>query len=275
MNWFESLIYGLVSGITEFLPVPSLTHQKILAQLFGVSGNDPVCDLVVHISMLLALLLSTRRFLLRLRRERLVAQRVKRRSNGADVRASFDNRLIRGAIVPMLLIMLLLIFTRSWAQKPLVVMCFTVVNGLILFIGERMPHANKDSRHMSLLDAIAFGFFSALCVLPGISRIGASQTYATIRGADKQHSINWAFVLGFPALLLLCVFDIVAMISGGAAHVRMATVFGYFMIAFGALAGTYLCTAFLRKAMGRVSNSLFAYYSWGIALFSLVLYLIS
>jgi undecaprenyl-diphosphatase len=275
MNWFESFIYGLVSGITEFLPVPSLSHQKILSQLFGVSGNDPVCDLIVHISMLLALLLSTHRLLLRLRRERLVAQRSRRRSNGTDIRASFDNRLIRGAVVPMLLVMLILIFTRAWTAKPLVVIGFTALNGILLFLGERLPHANKDSRHMSILDAVVFGIFGALSVFPGISRIGASQTYATMRGAEKQHSMNWALVLSIPALLILCVFDVVAVISGIAPVQKMATFFGYVMVAIGAFIGTYLCTAFIRKAIGRLNSAVFAYYCWGIALLLLVLYLIS
>ena len=58
MNWLQSLIYGLISGLTEHLPVSSLAHQRILHSLFGVSQSDPICDLLVHLAVLFAVFFS-------------------------------------------------------------------------------------------------------------------------------------------------------------------------------------------------------------------------
>ncbi len=275
MNWFEGFVYGLVSGLTELLPVSSQAHQQILLFLFGAETSAPISNLVVHIAMAFALYFGTRPYVGRLMRERKAIARRKRRGGAGDFRIVYDLRLIRGAIFPLLIFMLALIFTRNWVNNLLIVAGFSVVNGIIIYAAERFPHGNKDSRHVSLLDAIVYGFFGALSVFPGISRVGASQTYATMRGVDRQQSMNWVMVLSMPALLLLCIFDIVAIVTVGRTVAGFSIIFGYITAGVGAFAGMYLSVILLRKAVNRLNMAAFAYYSWGTALFLLVLYLIS
>ena len=275
MNWLEGFIYGFVSGITELLPVSSQAHQQILLKLFGVDGTASISNLIVHISMILALYIGSKRYISRLIREQKAVQRRKRRGGNVDVRSTYDLRLIRSAIFPLLLLMLLLIFTRSWAGNILLIAGFSVLNGILVYAAERVPHGNKDSRHVSTMDAVAFGFFGALSVLPGISRVGASQSYATMRGVDRQQSINWAIVLSIPALLVLCIFDIAAIVSGSTAVNSFGVIAGYFTAGIGAFLGMYISVVVLRKAIARMNGAGFAYYSWGIGLFALILYLIS
>lgn len=275
MNWLEGFLYGLVSGLTELLPVSSQAHQRILLQLFGVDGVAPISNLIVHISMVIALYFGCKRYIARLIREQKALQRRKRRGGNMDVRSTYDLRLIRSAIFPLLLLMLLLIFTRSWAENILLIAGFSVLNGILLFAAERVPHGNKDSRHVSTMDAVVFGVFGAFSVLPGVSRVGASQSYATMRGVDRQQSLNWATVLSIPALLLLCIFDIVSIASGSGGGNSFSVIAGYITAGIGAFIGMYLSVILLRKAIGRMNGASFAYYSWGIGLFSLILYLIS
>lgn len=275
MNWLEGLIYGFVSGITELLPVSSQAHQQILLKLFGIDGTAPVSNLIVHISMAIALYFGSKRYIARLIREQKAVQRRRRRGGNTDVRSTYDLRLIRGAIFPLMILLLLLIFTRSWVSNILLIACFSILNGILVFVAERAPHGNKDSRHMSIMDAVFFGVFGALSVLPGISRVGASQFYATMRGADRQQSMNWAIILSIPAVLLLCVFDIVSIASNRMPINSFGVIAGYVTAGIGAFLGMYISVVLLRKAIGRMNNASFAYYSWGIGLFALILYLIS
>ena len=128
---------------------------------------------------------------------------------------------------------------------------------------------------MSILDAIVFGILGALSAFPGISRVGISMSYATMRGADKQQAINWCQVLSIPAILLLIVFDIVGIAGGLPPAGGLASVFGYIMAAIGSFTGTYLCVFFIRTVISRANAAGFAYYSWGMALLVFILYLIS
>lgn len=275
MNWFEGFIYGIVSGLTELLPVSSQAHQQILMFLFGAEASAPINNLIVHIAMVIALYFGTRPYVGRLVREQKAIARRKRRGGAGDIRIMYDLRLIRAAIFPLMLFMLALILTRNWVNNLLIVAGFSVLNGILVYAAERFPHGNKDSRHVSLLDAVAYGFFGALSVFPGISRVGASQAYATMRGVDRQQAMNWAMVLSMPALLLLCIFDIVAVSAVGRTAVNLAAVFGYVTAGIGAFVGMYISVILMRKAVNRMNMSAFAYYSWGTALFLLVLYLIS
>ena len=59
MKFLESLFYGFVSGLAEFLPISSSAHQSIINTLFGASYIDPVRNLFVHIAILIALYLGT------------------------------------------------------------------------------------------------------------------------------------------------------------------------------------------------------------------------
>lgn len=274
MNWLEGFIYGLLSGFTEILPVSSQAHQNILMHLFGMKQSDPVANLIVHIAVLLALLIGCRGMLFRLRREQKNMQRGRRR-HSADIRSSYDLRLLRTAVVPTMLFMLLLIVTRNWKDNSLLIALFSVLNGLIIFLAERFPHGNKDSRHVSILDAIIFGTVGALSVLPGVSRIGTSQAYATVRGVDRQQSHSWAMILSIPALFMLCIFDIVGIAGGIGGAQSFSLIAGYILAGIGAFVGAYLCIFSIRTVINRINMAGFAYYSWGVALFIFVLYLIS
>ena len=128
---------------------------------------------------------------------------------------------------------------------------------------------------MSVLDAIVFGLSGALAVFPGMSRIGTSVSYAKMRGANKQQALNWALVLSIPALLILCVFDIVDIIAINGITTNFSVILGYFTAGFGAFMGTYLCVFFIKALLNRSGATFFAYYSWGLSLLVFALYLVS
>lgn len=274
MNWIQGFLYGLISGITEILPVSSQAHQRILLQIFGQVRN-PIMNLVVHIFALLALYIGCRSHLARMHRDQKAFSSRKHRSHHTEIKNIYDLRMIRTSMIPMLLGMLALVFTRTWAESNLLIALFCLVGGIILFISERFPQGNKDSRHMSVLDAVIFGLTSALAVFPGISRIGTSMSYATMRGVNKQQSLTWALLLSIPALLVLCVFDVVDIVTARGLVTSFSVIIGYFTAGFGAFIGTYLCVFFIRTLLNRSGTSVFAYYSWGLALLAFTLYLIS
>lgn len=274
MNWIEGLVYGFISGITEFIPASSQAHQRMLLQIFGAE-RDPVANLIVHISALLALYLCCRSVITRMRREQRLLSGGRRRSNNTDIKTLYDIRLIRTALVPMLLAMLALVFTRKWAENNVLISLFALLSGIVIFISERFPHGNKDSRHMSVLDAILFGITGALSVFPGMSRIGTSTSYAAMRGVSKQQAFNWALLLSIPALIILSIFDVVDIVTSGGLLINWTVIIGYVTAGLGAFIGAYICVFFIRALISRSGTVVFAYYSWGVALLMFLMYLIS
>lgn len=271
MNWFECIIYGLVSGFSEFIPVSASAQGQILQQLFGATGNDAVRDLLIHIFALIAFLIAWRNPLEAFRQNAYLAQR--RSRYGRRNRENSDTRFVRSCTVPMLLIMLLCFYFKG--QKSLTTTAVVLfINGIVLYLPERMLRGNKSARGMSALDAWIVGAVGALSVIPGFSRVGLSLSASQILGADKKHSMNWAYMLCVPALLLLIGADLVAIVFGGQSLQLSTGFFGYLLISFFSFAGSYLSMYLMQNIILHRSMSAFAYYSWGSALFAFILYLL-
>ena len=263
MNWLESILYGLITGIAEFLPIPARAHQQIFTHLAGTGSAAPLCDLMVHIALLLALYTSGGSIFTSLRRDRRTLR------SPRHIQGRIITRLVKTAAVPMIVLLLFYPALGHIGDSFPALSVLLILNGMILFIPNFMLHGNKDARSMSVLDSLLIGFFGGLSVFSGISRVGAATSIAAARGADKQHAFHWALLLSFPALVVLIGFDLLNIISNGLS----ANFFLCILAAVGAYIGGYFSIKLMRTALCRLDYSGFAYYSWGTALFTFILYL--
>ena len=276
MSLIESLFYGFISGVTEFFPISSRAHQALLRYIFGADTRNSLQELLVHIGLLLALFVGCRDVLNRLRREqKSISVSRRRRSRSLDVRSLYDLRLLKTATFPLLIGLLLYVVVGKWKDNLLTVMCFLIVNALVLLFAEHIQHGNRDSRTMTGLDGIMMGILGALSSFPGISRTGIVSAYATARGADNQNAVNWAILLGIPAIIFAACYDVVLIFSVGAGAISFPVIISCILSGIGAFAGGYAAISMLVSILNHAGYSPFAYYSIGAALFSFVLYLIT
>lgn len=273
MSLLQSIIYGLISGLSEFLPVSSQAHQGLFMQMFGIDRREPIRDILVHIALIFVLLSSSRNIFSTMRREKRLAARTKR--GNREARGLYDERLVKTAAFPLIAGLLLYLASGKLESSPAYLALFFLLNGIILFVPEHMRQANKDARSMTGLDAILIGISGALSAFPGISRVGATTSVAVARGADKEKALNWSLLLSIPALALFLVFDIIHLISYGVGVISFPVIAGYILSAVAAFASGYIGITLMRFLTVRTGYSGFAYYSWGAALFSFVLYLIT
>ena len=206
MDVLKNLIYGFVSGITEFLPVSSTAHQGLLRYIFGIDTRDSLQNLLVHIGVVLAVIIGYRETVLRLYREQKVVSSG-RRKRSTDNKTAYELRLINTATIPLIVCSILYFATYQWENNLLIIMAFLLLNGIVLLLADHAPLGNKDARTMTGLDSIIIGVLGALSALPGISRTGIVTSYTTLRGADRQHSISWAVILVLPAMAFSILFD--------------------------------------------------------------------
>jgi len=274
MQILENLIYGFVSGITEFLPVSSHAHQGLFRYLFGISTRDSLQNLLVHIGVVLSVFVCFGEFTLRLYREQKRTSR-RRRSRSLDNKATYDLKLIKTAAVPMVIGSILYFATQKWENSLLAIMAFLMLNGIILLLAEHAPQGNKDARTMTGLDGIIIGILGAFSAFPGVSRTGIIVSYASLRGADKQYSIPWAVILTLPAMLFAIFFDFYGMFSFGLGTLTFVGFIGCILSGIAAFCGGYIGIYVLQSILRHSGFSGFAYYSIGASLLSFILYLIT
>lgn len=276
MSFLKSIIYGFISGLGEILPVSAKAHQALLRYMFGVQTRVPILDLLVHIGILIAIIFSFRDVIARLSREqRLSATSRRRKSQPLDNRSYFEWRLIRTATFPLFIVSALYFATSAFEAELLKLVLFSVLNAAVLLLADHTSRGNRDARTMSGLDGIVMGVLGALSVLPGISRTGIISSYIAIRGADHEYTVNWAVILGIPAMIFLIIFDIVSLITIGFGAITFAILAGYIFAGVFAFVGCYVGISLLKMFLSQSGYSKFAYYSIGVALFSFILYLLT
>lgn len=268
MNWLQSFIYGLISGLSEIVPVSAAAHQELLFKLFGQDRPDPLLNFLVHISVLVAIYFNCRNHINQLLR----SVSSSKRGRGPQT-ADYETRFVKtGSIfLVVAIIAFTYIFKTTNSLAKVAVLC--LVNGLILFISGRSLQGNKTARHLSSLDAAATGVLGALSVLPGLSRIGIGVSYTVLRGSDRQAAFNWALIMSIPAVAALTLMDLISMFAGMEV-LSFGIYLGYVLSMVSAYVGTTLAILLMRFVVVRNGVSGFAYYSWGAALFAFILYLI-
>lgn len=276
MNFFECIVYGVVSGLTEIFPVSSQANQMVMRHLFGVPQKEPIRDLLVHIAIFIGIILACRGMFTKIRREQVMAYRMRR--NPSQVRALkgvYDVRLVRTAVPIMVIGMFAnLLFTDFYDRRPLFALVL-LVNGALTLIPTFMHQGNKDARIMTRGDSMLIGFAAACSAIPGISRNGAVMFMTLIRKADKQNGVNWALLLSLPAMAVLAVLDFIAIFTVGVSGVTVAVLGGYLVSMLGAFIGAFFAVNTIKMLILRSDYSGFAYYDFGLALLTFVLYLIA
>ena len=275
MDVLKNLIYGFISGITEFLPVSSGAHQGLIRYIFGIEARDSLQNLLVHIGIVFAVILGFRETISRLHREQKNLASGRKRSKSLDIKAAYDLKLVKTAAVPLFIGLILSFATWRWEGSLLAIMAFLLVNALVLLLADHAPQGNKDARTLTGLDGILIGVLGALSALPGISRTGMITSYTTLRGADRERSASWAIVLCIPAMIFAIVFDFYGIFSFGLGSLTFVGFLGCVVSGISAFFGGYLGISLLQTILSHSGFSGFAYYSLGASFLSFILYLIT
>ena len=274
MGWLDSLLYGFLSGLTEILPVSSGGHQSIFLWLKGGTEAPPMLSLFVHLGVLLALLVAGGAHVRRMRRElRLARIPKRRRKRPVDPRPIMDWKLLKTAIVISLLFFFLRSKADSITSSLVWLSVMFLLNGVILIIPSFLPSGNKDSRMMTPMDGFLMGLCGGVGIFSGISRLGSCLTAATARGADKHYALDMGLLLCIPAILVLVVFDVLAVAAAGAGGLGLLVIIKYLLSAGAAYLGVTLGILIMRFLASNAGFSGFAFYSWGAALFTFILFL--
>lgn len=274
MNVLESIIFGLFSGLSDVLPVSSQAHKAMILKIFGEKAENPVLRLLIHIAILAALYYSCSPHITRILRQ-LKLSRIpkKKRKRPLDVQLLMEFKLLRTMLIPVLLSLLLYNKTSGWGLKLNLTAIFLLLNGIVLYLPNLLPTGNKDARSMSGLEGLLIGIGASLSVLPGVSSVAGSLSVASVCGAERTFALNMTYLMHMVLTVALIAFDLAAVVAAGISGIGAMALLSYVLAAAAAFFGTYLGIRMMRVLAVNIGFSMFAYYSFGAALLSFVLYL--
>lgn len=276
MNWLQSLLYGFLTGISDVLPISSRAHGILLLKIFGTTIDGNLMLLFLHVAVMLALYMNARPTMTRIRRALALSRIPKRkRRRPLDTKSLMDFRLLRTTAVPIILAYLFYDKIFSLGTSMLAVSICLLLNGLLLYIPQFLPTGNKDARTMTRVEGLLIGLGGALSILPGFSAVGAMMSVSSVCGVDKDYALGNALLETMLILLCVSINDILRIAGAGLADVTFQMVLICASTAVAAFGGTFFGIKLLKNITQNANFSIFAFYCWGLALFTFFLNLIA
>ncbi|MBA3725104.1 MAG: undecaprenyl-diphosphatase UppP [Armatimonadetes bacterium] len=267
MDWFEALIIGIVQGLTEFLPISSTAHVRLVPELLGWSDPGAAFTAVIQLGTLLAVLVYFREDL-----SRAIGGWV-RGIRGGEAARTPEARLgwaVFWGTIPAVVLGVLLKDYIEGDFRSLYVICGSLIGvGILMATAEVIAKHRRKLESVKPADGWAVGFWQALALVPGVSRSGSTITGALFLGFDRATAARFSFLLSVPAILLAGIYELIKererLVDVGIAPVVIAT--------FAAFAVGYLSIGFLLRFLRTRSTAVFIVYRFALA--ALLLFLLA
>jgi len=266
MSLLQSVVLGIVQGLTEFLPISSSAHLRIVPAIFGWEDPGAQFTAIIQLGTMAAVVIYFWRDL------RDVTTTWFRSLTQPRLRSELNARmgwyLIIGTI-PIVIFGFLFRHQIENGARSLYLMGTTlIVFGLILGAADYLGSKKRPVESVNRKDAIVVGLAQALALIPGVSRSGATITAGLIMGLDREAAARFAFLLSIPAILLSGLFELSKEIGSGSGSSGWGAIIVATIVSF--VVG-YASIAFLLKWLARHTLYIFVVYRVVVGVIILVL----
>jgi undecaprenyl-diphosphatase len=206
MTMFESLILGVVQGVTEFLPISSTAHLRIVPALTHWSDPGAAYTAVLQLGSLLAVIGYFLPDLLRMLQSALAALTDRSRPPGKPARELVY--LVVGTLPAGLAGFLFRHAIEGAFRSLWIIATALIVVALLLLVVERSARHVRDFDDIRLRDALLIGCAQAFAVIPGVSRSGSTLLAAMALGFKREAAARFSFLLSVPIVAAAGVFEL-------------------------------------------------------------------
>lgn len=195
MNFLDVVIFGIVEGITEFLPISSTGHLMLTASLLKISQSEFIksFEIAIQLGAILSVVV--------LYREKLTKS------------LEIWKRLLV-AFIPSVLIggLFYKIVKKYFLGNNNLVLWSLFIGGLFLIIFELFYRQRKEAigelKEISYPQALIIGLFQSIAIIPGVSRAAATVIGGLLVGLKRKTIVEFSFLLAVPTMLAATVFDL-------------------------------------------------------------------
>lgn len=202
MSIFQSIILGIVQGITEFLPISSSAHLVIVPFLLKweiPSETAFVFNILVQVASLVGVFVFFWRDIYRILHAMLSG--IVSKKPFADQEARLGWYLILATVPAGLIGLFLKDQVEATFNSPTITAFFLLVTATLLVIAERVGKRNRDLERMEWKDSVLIGLFQAIAIFPGVSRSGSTITGGMVRDLERPPAARFAFLMSIPIML--------------------------------------------------------------------------
>ena len=256
MSLLEAIVLGIVQGLTEFLPISSTAHLRIVPAFAGWPDPGAAFTAVTQLGTMAAVLLYFREDLLRISRAWLRSLRDPALRRQLDARIGWY--ILLGTIPIGIFGVLFKDQIETGARDLYLIGTTLILLGLVLLLAEEVGKRNRSIEQIQTRDGFVVGFAQALALIPGVSRSGATITAGLFLGLDRTAAARFSFLLSIPAVVLSGLLELGSILSGEEGETTSA--FGLIVATLLAFVVGYASIAFLLRYLTHHSTRIFVAY---------------
>ncbi|MGI8674115.1 MAG: undecaprenyl-diphosphate phosphatase [Thermoleophilaceae bacterium] len=262
MSLLEAIVLGVVQGLTEFLPISSTAHLRIIPAFVGWPDPGAAFTAVTQLGTVAAVLVYFREDLARIARAWLRSLRAPRARRSLDARLGWY--IVLGTAPIAVLGLAFEEPIETVARNLYLISAALIGLGLVLLLAERLGTRLRGMESLGARDGVVVGFAQALALVPGVSRSGATITAGLFLGLDRPTAARFSFLLSAPAVVLSGVFQLFSILDGtegretGLVALVVATVLAFVV--------GYASIAFLLRFLATHSTGVFVVYRVALGL---------
>ncbi len=238
MTFLEAAVLGLVQGLTEFLPISSTAHLRLVPALLGWRDPGAASSAIIQLGTTVAVVAFFRRELTGILKAFL--RGIFTGKPFAEMEARLGWYIGLGTIPVGICGVMLKEFIETSARSLYLIAASLIVLALVLYVAERFSRFQRTIHSIKLIDCLIVGLAQAVALIPGSSRSGTTLTAGFFLGFTREAAARFSFLLSVPAVVasgLFELYDIRHSLSGvSAMNLAIATVVsaasGFATIAF-------------------------------------------
>lgn len=198
LTLIQAIVLGVVQGLTEFLPISSSAHVRIVSAVAGWGDPGAAFTAVTQIGTEIAVVLYFRRDIKRITKAWLRALPARRWPTDPDARIGW---LVILGTLPVVILGLFLESPIDSAFRDLRLIGATlIIFGLLLGWADRIGRTDRDLNDLTPKHGIVYGLAQAMALIPGVSRSGGTITAGRLLGYSREAATRYAFLLALPAV---------------------------------------------------------------------------
>ncbi|WP_121969838.1 undecaprenyl-diphosphate phosphatase [Leptolyngbya sp. BC1307] len=254
---WRAVVIGIVQGLTEFLPISSTAHVKVVPVMLGWGDPGVSFTAVIQLGSVGAILwyfwddLSTVTL-------KAMRSAFRREFDAPDFRLGLGIVLGTVPIIVIGLFIKLFVpgYDTSVVRSTAVIAITSIVMAILLGVAEMLGSRKRDFSSLGLSDGVSVGLAQALALIPGVSRSGSTLTAGLFLGLKRETAARFSFLLGMPAILLSGLVSISDVIGSDSRVALVPLLAGL----LAAIVSSYLAIAWLIDFLKKHSTWVFVWY---------------
>jgi undecaprenyl-diphosphatase len=271
INILQAFFLGLIQGLTEFLPISSTAHLKVIPVILGWGDPGIEFTAIIQLGSIAAVVWFFWQDLTQVVTGSWRAIQ-KKDYDSVDFRLALGIGL--GTIPIVFFGLLIKIFIPDYDNSPLrsmeVIATASIVMAFLLGLAEKIGTRKRNFEHLTPRDGILMGLAQTLALIPGVSRSGSTITAGLFLGLERATAARFSFLLGIPAITLAGIVELKSVFVDGIGNIEILP------LLVGLISATifsYLSIAWLIRYLQSKSTWIFVWYrlAFGVAILTAVL----